>query len=196
MSEFHDSNYYKRQRIIGKWALNLVMKLFMFEMALYILVRLWAQYTLFGMVPSKATTPYCYLIIGAFIVITAFFDLTRQLERFDAEVLKQKELADMAETPASNMPHIEEPVQNKTISDFPELLQAIQDKQISKDGRLLVKRSEFVKYCDSLDYFAPRNMESGWKPIGHLLKDRSNGKPVTAKQFRQTYQDLIKTGKV
>ncbi len=196
MSEFHDSNYYKRQRIISRWAFQLLIKLFMCEMLLYTFVRVWEQNPILGMVPSKVTTPYCYLVIGAVIVIFAFVKLTRELEEFDAVVLKQKEQDVPEETSSSDSSQPPQLMPNKSISDFPELVQAIADKVISEDGRLLVKRSDFVIYCDQHDFFPPRNMECGWKPIEYLLRDRNKGNLLEAKKFSQSYQDLVQRGKV
>jgi len=196
MSEFHDSNYYKRQRIIGRWAFQLLIKLFACEMLLYTFVRVWEQNPIWGMVPSKVTMPYCYLGIGAFIVIFAFVKLTKELEEFDAAVLKQKEQATPRETPTKGGAKLRQIIPNKSISVFPELLQAIEDKQITQDGTLRVPRSEFVLYCHDHDFFGPRNKESGWKPIDGLLKDSRHRKPLIAKQFRQSYQDLGRDGKV
>ena len=196
MSEFHDSNYYRRQRIIGRWALQLLFKLFMYEMILFILVRAWKQYTFFGIVPSEATMPYCFLGIGIFIAITEFFKLTRELEAFDAEVLKNKAQSVPTKNGSTSVNTSSGTLSAKRISDFPELVQAVADEQITQDGTLRVPRSEFVLYCHDHDFFSPRNKESGWKPIDGLLKDSRHGKPLIAKQFRQSYQDLGRDGKV
>ena len=196
MTEFHDSNYYKRQRIIGRWALQLLFRLSICEMFLWVLFSAWKQYHFFGMRPSEVTAPYCFLGIGIFIAITEFFKLTRELEKFDAEVLDEKAKSEntsstiVDDVPSGGL------MPERALSDFPELVQAVADEQITQDGTLRVPRSEFVLYCHDHDFFSPRNKESGWKPIDGLLKDSRHGKPLIAKQFRQSYQDLGRDGKV
>lgn len=196
MSDFHDSNYYKRQRIIGRWAFQLFIKLFSGEMLLWAFFKAWKQYPLLGMVTSKETMPYCFLGIGIFITITEFFKLSRDLEAFEAQVLKEKaQSAAKTDNPVKEKSSHSMPP-TKSISDFPELLQAIADAKITGDGELLVPRSEFVLYCQEHGYFSPQNRESGWKSIDNLIKDSKKGKCITAKQFRQSYQDLARDGKV
>jgi len=83
----------------------------------------------------------------------------------------------------------------KAIAAIPALKKAIDAEKIDENGTLLVYRSEFVIFCDENGFFAPRNEERGWAPIDNLLRDK-NGKPISKKQLRQSYQDLVKTGQL
>lgn len=82
------------------------------------------------------------------------------------------------------------------VTEFPEeIKQAIEDGNVREDGTIIGHRSDFVLYCHKKGYFSPRNQEAGWQPIHNMLKD-SKGRPISAKQYRQTYQDLGRDGRV
>lgn len=82
------------------------------------------------------------------------------------------------------------------MTEFPEeIKQAIEDGNVREDGTIIGHRSDFVLYCHKKGYFSPRNQEAGWQPIHNMLKD-SKGRPISAKQYRQTYQDLGRDGRV
>ena len=81
------------------------------------------------------------------------------------------------------------------ILSIPELAQAVNDQMIDPSGKLLVYRSDFIRYCVSKGFFKPYNAMRDWSRIDELLVT-PGGKKVTKKMLRQSYQDLQKVGKV
>ena len=59
---------------------------------------------------------------------------------------------------------------------------------IDENNQLQGSRSEFVRFCIANKYFHPYGRED-WKSIDNLLKG-PGGKPVTAEQLAQTFQDI------
>lgn len=196
MSDFHDADYYKRQRIIVRRVIKWVQHALLFYAGFMLFASIMQHFNWMPVKLRPGTMPLTFVVAFFMTAIFDFFSLNRELEEFDADVLKKRASKDDAVNETVLASDTTESTSAKSISDFPELLQAIADKQISKDGRLLVKRSDFVIYCDQHDFFPPRNMECGWKPIEFLLRDRNKGNLLEAKKFSQSYQDLIRTGKV
>lgn len=196
MSDFHDADYYKRQRIIVRRVIKWVQHALLFYAGFMLFASIMQHFNWMPVKLRPGTMPLTFVVAFFMTAIFDFFSLNRELEIFDANVLKKRASKDDAVNETVLASDTTESTSAKSISDFPELLQAIADKQISKDGRLLVKRSDFVIYCDQHDFFPPRNMECGWKPIEFLLRDRNKGNLLEAKKFSQSYQDLIRTGKV
>lgn len=186
MNEYHDSNHYRRQRLIGSWAIMLVIELVAVEVFIYSLMQMFDYFHFLGRRPNKETLPYMYLGIGVVILLYGYIRLTHSLEKFDAKILGK-------DSPSSQKAQQDS---SSALSDFPELKQAASDGLIAEDGTLQVFRSDFVIYCQEHNFFPPRNKESGWKPIDGLLIDQRTGKRVTARQLRQTYQDLGRDGRV
>lgn len=65
---------------------------------------------------------------------------------------------------------------------------AKQEGLIDENNQLQGPRSDFVRFCIANKYFHPYGRED-WKSIDNLLKG-SGGKPVTAEQLAQTFQDI------
>lgn len=59
---------------------------------------------------------------------------------------------------------------------------------IDENNQLQGPRSDFVRFCIANKYFHPYGRED-WKSIDNLLKG-PGGKPVTAEQLAQTFQDI------
>ena len=196
MSDFHDSDYYKRQRIIFHGFINFVAYTGLISSCLILVIHLLYSFHITQRDLEGRDTFFFVFMVAMFFGVFYFYKVNTRLEEFDAEVLKKKDQSKALGTQSNDGIAIAQPTPNKSISDFQELVQAIEDKQISDDGRLLVKRADFVRYCDVHDYFPPRNIESSWKPIEYLLKDQKSGKLLEAKKFSQTYQDLAKNGKI
>ena len=196
MSDFHDADYYKRQRIIVRRVIKWVQHALLFYAGFMLFASIMQHFNWMPVKLRPGTMPLSFVVAFFMTAIFDFFSLNRELEEFDANVLKKRASNNGKENNTVLTSDAIESAPSKSISDFPELLQAIADKIISEDGRLLVKRSDFVIYCDQHNFFPPRNMECGWKPIEFLLRDRNKGNLLEAKKFSQSYQDLIRTGKV
>ena len=82
----------------------------------------------------------------------------------------------------------------RSISSFPELTQAILDKQIDASGNLLVSQAGFVRYCDNKGFFKPCNRREDWSRIDGMLTNKKGSK-LSAKMLAQAYQDSVKIGK-
>ena len=65
---------------------------------------------------------------------------------------------------------------------------ALKEGLIDENNQLLGPRADFVRFCIANKYFHPYGRED-WKPIDNLLKG-PGGKPVTAEQLAQTFQDI------
>ena len=196
MSDFHDSNYYKRQRIIAHHIIRTLVKTSVFigsAIVLYVLFQLLK-------IPFNNWETYntVILFVGIFLVVAIgeFYRLNHELEVFDAEILAAKKKQADGSQPAEKGRQEDRNEVIQTIASTPELVQAIADEQITNDGTLKVARSEFVLYCNEHGFYSPRNKEAGWKPIDALLTDPHTGKQISARQFRQSYQDLARDGKV
>ena len=72
---------------------------------------------------------------------------------------------------------------------------ARKEKLIDEDNKLSVPRTEFVRFCVKNGYFAPHRKEN-WKTIDAVLKDWQTGKPITASQLTQSFQDLQARGQL
>ncbi len=196
MSDFHDSDYYKRQRIIFHGIVNFVAFTGIISSGLILVFHLLFSLHITQRDLEGSDTFFFVFMVAMFFGVFYFYRINTQLEKFDANVLKQKDQSKALGTQSNSDVTSTQITPNKSISDFQELIQAISDKQISEDGRLLVNRAEFVRYCEEHNFFPPRNIESSWKPIEFLLKDQKSGKLLKAKKFSQTYQDLARNGKI
>ena len=65
---------------------------------------------------------------------------------------------------------------------------ALKEGLIDENNQLQGPRSEFVRFCIANKYFHPYGRED-WKSIDNVLKG-PGGKPVTAGQLAQTFQDI------
>ena len=65
---------------------------------------------------------------------------------------------------------------------------ALKEGLIDENNQLQGPRSDFVRFCIANKYSHPYGRED-WKPIDNLLKG-PGGKPVTAEQLAQTFQDI------
>ena len=196
MSDFHDPDYYARQRII----FNRVTKFFLWfwmVSGFVILLRVGLPLLSLPVAPWE-TYNWVIFLCGTAIIdgFCQFIILNRELEKFDASVLAKRGLLKIGSNTKTQAGKKEAENPNASVNDFPELVQAVEDNMITIDGTMKVPRSEFVLYCNEKDYFSPRNKRAGWTPIDNLLKDMRSGKPVKASQFSQSYQDLARDGKV
>lgn len=196
MSDFHDSDYYERQRIIAHHIIRILVKTSVYigtALVIYVLIQAFK-------LPFNNWKTYntVILFVGIFLVVAQaeFYRLNHELEVFDANVIAKKNKQSAPKTLPGSAQRKDHDIIIQKIASMPELVQAIADEQITEDGTLKVARSEFVLYCNEKGYFAPRNKEAGWKPIENILIDSRTNKPITAKQFRQSYQDLARDGKV
>lgn len=199
MRQPHDSNYYRRQRVILNWALRVFFMVVFVVMALYNVVQISNAYkeSLPMYLPWRVF-PLLAIVFTGFIILLKYRDLINKLEEVDESIEVDKNIKSttyLIDTrPLTELIEKSQSVESE-ISKHPELKQACNDGIITSGGKLKVYRSDFVRYCVANKFFFPQNIQKSWMPIDSLLTSAS-GKTITADMLRQSYQDLAQQGKV
>ena len=142
MRQPHDSNYYRRQRVILNWALRVFFMVVFVVMALYNVVQISNAYkeSLPMYLPWRVF-PLLAIVFTGFIILLKYRDLINKLEEVDESIEVDKNIKSttyLIDTrPLTELIEKSQSIESE-ISKHPELKQACNDGIITSGGKLKV----------------------------------------------------------
>lgn len=165
----HDDKYYRRLAVLTRFAFTSVMLVAIVVIMGLAIIQTMDQ-ALTNLTYSHSRRIFMVVIFSVLAVLSRVPKLLSELRKIDLETPKKK-----PETP-SPKPYAKQ------------LAHARKKGLIDENNRLLKPRSEFVRFCIDYMYFYPYK-RSDWRKLENILKD-SEGKPISAAQLAQTFQDI------
>ncbi len=170
-----DIKKYKKWRILRNWLLK-----YTFHSAIIIAVLfnifLFADALIPGIRISTLGKILLYIAAPLLYTIYHSFELIRRLEAEDIHIVKEGSVIQTEEENNSELEY-----------GFPEEI-------MDENHKLKVSMAEFVRYCYKNKYYEDYT-RAAWKPIHNKILN-NQGKPISAKQLAQSYQDEVSKGHI